>query len=169
MTPLSVRPRKNSVSTLTTSPCVYEFCCSSGCKYIGRTVRNLSTRIGEHIPSWLRLEGNGMSKSVILRHLYPITHRIDTEKVVKVIYRAKNKQSHLLKLSLFARVRLMFVQRSKWWWISGSVGKNFPHIPLFPSFLLGWLGHLLVELFFWLLILLWSLTHPSSWNFQLSV
>ena len=114
MTPLSVRPRKNSVSTLTTSPCVYEFCCSSGCKYIGRTVRNLSTRIGEHLPSWLRLEGNGMSKSVILRHLYPITHRIDTEKVVKVIYRAKNKQSHLLKLSLFARGRLMFVQRSKW-------------------------------------------------------
>ena len=48
-TSLPVPPRKDSVSTLATSLCVYQFCCSCRCKYIGRTVRNLSTCIGKHI------------------------------------------------------------------------------------------------------------------------
>ena len=92
-TPLPVPPRKDRVSTLATSLCVYQFCCSCGCKYIGRTVRNLSTRIGEHIPSWLRSEGTGIPKSAITKHLHQTGHRVDSEKAFKVIYRARNKQT----------------------------------------------------------------------------
>ena len=114
-TPLPVPSRKDSVSTLTTSLCVYQFCCSCGCKYIGRTVRNLFTRIGEHISSWLRSEGTSIPKNCLTKHLHPTGHRVDSEKAFRwSIELETNKRLHLLKLSLFTKGFPIFVRRSKW-------------------------------------------------------
>ena len=66
------------------------FVFSCGCKYIVCTVRNLSNRIVEHIPSWLRSEGTGVLKSAITKRLYQTKHRIDSDKAFKVIYRVRS-------------------------------------------------------------------------------
>ena len=59
----------------------------------GRTVRNLSNRIEEYIPSWVRSEGTGIPKSAITKHSYQTSHRVDPEKAFEVIYRTRNKQT----------------------------------------------------------------------------
>ena len=41
------------------SKCVYQFECVCGDKYIGRTDRNLIQRMKEHLPAWLRNNGDG--------------------------------------------------------------------------------------------------------------
>ena len=87
-TPPPVPPRK---AAFLHSPyhCVYQYCRSCGCKYIGRTVRNLSTRIGEHNLSWLRPEGTSITKSAKTKHLHQTGYSVDSEKAFKVIYRAR--------------------------------------------------------------------------------
>ena len=136
-TPLPVPSHKDSISTLATSLCVYQFCCSCGCKYIGRTVRNLSTRIGEQIPSWLRSEGTGIPTSARTKYLHQTGYRVDSEKAFKVIYRARNKQTLAFAEAIASHRRSpdLCVQRQ----IVANLNLNwlgiFPHIP--PRFFFG--------------------------------
>nr|CAH8868440.1 unnamed protein product [Trichobilharzia regenti] len=44
---------KDKIPLFTTSMCIYQFTCSCGAKYIGRTQRQVHKRILEHCPAWV--------------------------------------------------------------------------------------------------------------------
>ena len=80
--------------------CIYTFDCSCGASYVGRTTRQLSKRIREHIPTWF---GKGQQKSInssILAHLVDTNHQVDTQKAFKVIYRIPSKLPRGLRVRL---------------------------------------------------------------------
>ena len=69
-----IRSLKDRSPPLSASNLIYEFKCSCGSRYLGRTERRLSVRIGEHLPKWLmmgRLTGPRSScapSSAVARH-----------------------------------------------------------------------------------------------------
>ncbi|RTG87460.1 uncharacterized protein DC041_0008181, partial [Schistosoma bovis] len=78
---------KDKLPGYATSMCIYEFSCSCGESYIGRTTRQLNQRVSEHLPSWL---GKGYVKTIrssVLSHLIDSGHIVDRNKSFKVIYR----------------------------------------------------------------------------------
>ena len=75
-----------------TSNCIYLFSCICGSTCIGRTERILSTRISEHPPKNLTLNGSKLPTSVIGRHILDSGH-VDRNLSFKVIARVKNFQS----------------------------------------------------------------------------
>ena len=85
--------RKDKVPCFATSSCVYLFCCTCGCKYIGRTTRTLCTRVAEHIPRWLQQKRTGVPKSAITKHLADTRHTVDPQNAFSILYRAKSKRS----------------------------------------------------------------------------
>ena len=78
---------------------IYQFVCSCGCKYIGRTARSLGDRAKEHIPKWL-LDGKDappraktLPESAIARHL--LTNGCDRTAArdrFKAIFRSASKR-----------------------------------------------------------------------------
>ena len=80
---------KDKLSHLTTSMCIYQFTCSCGARYIGRSMRVLSKRVQEHYPAWLRKGNNGAIRSAIIEHIVNTGHSICKEKSFKVIYKVK--------------------------------------------------------------------------------
>ncbi|VDP96509.1 unnamed protein product [Echinostoma caproni] len=65
-----------------TSFCIYQFVCSCGTTYIGRTTRRLAERIREHHPSWL---SRGLKKpggTAITAHLVETEHRVRMSEAV---------------------------------------------------------------------------------------
>ncbi|CAI2734197.1 unnamed protein product [Schistosoma spindalis] len=69
------------------SMCIYKFSCSCGDSYVGRTTRQLSQRMSEHLPTWFI---NGQIKTVrssILAHLIDSGHAVDKSKSFRMIYR----------------------------------------------------------------------------------
>ena len=91
---------KEQLPSPTSSMCIYTFDCSCGVSYVGRTTRQLSKRIREHIPTWF---GKGQQKSInssILAHLVDTNHQVDTQKAFKVIYRIPSKLPRGLRVRL---------------------------------------------------------------------
>ena len=91
---------KEQLPSPTSSMCIYTFDCSCGASYVGRTTRQLSKRIREHIPTWF---GKGQQKSInssILAHLVDTNHQVDTQKAFKVIYRIPSKLPRGLRVRL---------------------------------------------------------------------
>ena len=84
-------PVKMPKSVLSTSHCIYQFTCSCGDSYIGRTDRRLETRAKEQVPK--RLLAKSLSshmvslktKSSIARHLLESGHKIDILTSFKVL------------------------------------------------------------------------------------
>ena len=77
--PIIPQNSKDKLPSSTTSMCIYKFNCSCGSSYIGRTTRQLSKRIKEHNPAWLR---KGLTKSIqssIVQHLVDTGHQINTD------------------------------------------------------------------------------------------
>ena len=93
----------DKIPTHAKSCCVYQFKCTCGCKYIGRTERNLLTRIKEHIPKSLRLAGGKLPKSSIARHLIDSGHHVDPSTSFKVINCQRN--GLLLRFAESAAIR----------------------------------------------------------------
>ena len=88
--------------------CVYQFNCSCGASYIGRTQRALSLRIREHVPAWL---GKGVTKSInsaILSHLVDSEHHIKIEEAFSVLYQVPKT------LPQRARLRLLYTAEAIW-------------------------------------------------------
>ena len=95
--------RKNSDHLA--SHVIYQFTCSCGDKYIGRTDRQLSERISEHIPKYLsrRMDVNDTTQlppqnrnpaSSIAKHLLMEGHIVDQNQAFRVLLR--NPQPRLL-------------------------------------------------------------------------
>jgi hypothetical protein len=100
--PLPVSPKRRSALENVTSHIIYEWQCSCGHSYIGRTNRQLSTRMSEHIPKWLEnqmshpdgvisAEGRHPTSS-IARHLIETAHRINIPDSFKIIFHTPKPQ-----------------------------------------------------------------------------
>ena len=70
---------------LTSSMVIYSFRCVCNALYVGRTARQLSTRVREHHPKWLSQGETGSISSAILAHLVDSGHRVDLNKASSVI------------------------------------------------------------------------------------
>ena len=138
-----VTPRKQRFYTRHIAVCVYQFCCSCGFKYISRTVRNLPTRIGEHMVEVGRYSQKCCDQA-----------RIPEKPQSTLIYPARNLQTlafaetvaiHKGSPDLCVQKQMVMKLGLNWWGL-------FSIFPLFPSFAL----------------LLLYLTYLSGWDFHQS-
>ena len=67
---------------------VYSFVCSCTAEYVGRTTRQLKTRISEHHPRWLKLGEQKSIRSSVVSHLVESGHTIDPATSFRIIYEA---------------------------------------------------------------------------------
>ncbi|CAH8632261.1 unnamed protein product [Dicrocoelium dendriticum] len=83
------------------SHCIYQFTCSCGIHYIGRTNRSLNSRIREHVPKWLQRQITQSSvahticsrkppASSIGRHLLATCHQFDPATMFTIVLRHTN-------------------------------------------------------------------------------
>ena len=71
---LPVRPLKDQLPLSCASNLVYRFTCDCGSSYVGRTVRRLSKRVDEHLPTWAmqkktRPRSKAEPSSAVTRHI----------------------------------------------------------------------------------------------------
>ena len=95
---------KDKLPSLATPMCIYEFNCSCGASYLGRTTGRLSERIYEHHPAWL---GKGITKSIrssIVEHLVDTGHKVDVQKSFKIFYKISRHLPRRLQFRQFASV-----------------------------------------------------------------
>ena len=100
---LPAKPQSSILTDLDTPHSIYNFECSCGERYIGRTNRHLRTRIGEHIPRWLEttlsqpwssIDPDGHKPtSSIARHIIDTSHRVNLSTAFSVIYRSNRGRS----------------------------------------------------------------------------
>lgn len=83
---------KDSIPLEAESNVLYEFTCTCGSKYVGRTERRLSQRISEHVPRWL-LNGEQRPKtsSAIARHLQRCSPTIPPRSCFRVMKRCRGR------------------------------------------------------------------------------
>ena len=84
--PLFRQNLKDKVPQVATSMCIYQFACSCGDGYIGRTTRMLSKRMSEHIPAAYIKGRTCTSHSSILTHLMDTGHHVNVHDAFKPIY-----------------------------------------------------------------------------------
>ena len=104
-TPLLIKGHSDSKNDYVTSHCVYDFTCSCGCNYIGRTDRSIRTRAAERIPRWLveAMNKSGFPKnskdrrptSSIAKHLMESEHKVEPDRAFSLLY--KNSKGRLLR------------------------------------------------------------------------
>ena len=90
---LPIPTAKDALPLYATSNCVYEFTCTCGCKYIGRTQRQLATRAKEHLPSWLLKQEHRTPRSSITEHLLDTGHSVDPKTSFRVLVRARTTRT----------------------------------------------------------------------------
>ncbi|CAH8838228.1 unnamed protein product [Trichobilharzia szidati] len=88
-TPSMIHSKLDKYPADVTSNCVYEFTCTCGSKYIGRTERRASIRFSEHIPRNLCLKGSKYSQSAITRHIVDTGHLVEISKSFKILNRQR--------------------------------------------------------------------------------
>ena len=102
---------KDRIPWDTTSFCIYQFVCSWGASYIGRTTRRLADRIREHHPKRL---GNGFLKNgatAIANHVAETNHSVDLIASFRLIYtfgrlRSMEIRVHPLSITQAITIRL---------------------------------------------------------------
>lgn len=76
---LPVTSPKDPLPLTANSSVIYKFQCTCSATYIGRTERQLSTRIAEHLPRWLSIpSSNNKTKnptSAITKHILQSSHQ----------------------------------------------------------------------------------------------
>ena len=65
------------------SNCIYQYTCTCGSRYIGRTERILSTRISKHLPTNVTLNGPKLPSSAIGRHIIDSVHVLIKRKYLR--------------------------------------------------------------------------------------
>ena len=75
--------QKDRLPHQATSVCIYRFACCWGASYIGKTMRSLSTRIGEHILVWLAKGEQKTIRNSILAHVLYTGQQVDPNKTLK--------------------------------------------------------------------------------------
>ena len=93
---------KDKLPNFASSMCIYQFNCSCGASYIGRTIRRVSRRISEHHPAGLSKGQTKAIRSAILSHLVDTEHKIDVNHAFKVIYRIPTNLSFALRVRLLS-------------------------------------------------------------------
>ncbi|CAH8869519.1 unnamed protein product [Trichobilharzia szidati] len=111
--PLLFNNLKDKIPLLTNSMCVYQFTCSCGARYIGRSTRVLSKRVQEHYPAWLRKGGSGAIRSAIIEHLVDNDHPISIASAFKVIYKAKSNLPKSLRTRLICIAEALAIETEK--------------------------------------------------------
>ncbi|CAI2735413.1 unnamed protein product [Schistosoma spindalis] len=91
---------KDRLPEFAKSMCIYQFNCSCGASYIGRTIRQVRHRITGHHPSWLNKGQVKVIKSSILAHLVDTGHQVELNKAFKVIYHIPSNLPHSLRVRL---------------------------------------------------------------------
>ena len=89
--PLLTPQLKDRPPSSTTSMCIYQFNCSCGAGYVGRTTRRLSTRIREHHPAWLCKGVVKGIRSSIVEHLVDTGHQVEIDNAFSVCYRVTSR------------------------------------------------------------------------------
>ena len=96
---------------LTSSMLIYSFRCICDAFYVGRTTRQLSTRIKEHLPRWLKHGGEGVISSAVLSHLVDTGHRVDPQNAFKVLFRIPPNRSKAVRLRMLATAEAISIRR----------------------------------------------------------
>ena len=91
-----------------TSNCIYLFSCICDSTYIGRTERISSTRILEHLPKNLILNGSKLLTSAIGRHILDSEH-VDRNQSLEIIARMKNLR--LLRFAEALAIRTLCIKK----------------------------------------------------------
>ncbi|MES9973352.1 MAG: reverse transcriptase domain-containing protein [Candidatus Thiodiazotropha sp.] len=102
---------KDKLPASTISMCIYQFTCSCGARYIGRTTRQLSKRAREHLPAWFSKGLNKSINSSILLHLMETGHAVDKTRNFRIIYHvplcsSRFVQSRILNTAEAVAIRL---------------------------------------------------------------
>nr|CAH8855179.1 unnamed protein product [Trichobilharzia regenti] len=93
--------------------CIYQFDCSCGASYIGRTIRQVHRRISEHHPTWLSKEQKRSIRSSILAHFVDTEHKIDVNTAFKVIYRIPTYLNFALRVRLLQTAEAIAIHLKK--------------------------------------------------------
>ena len=140
--PLLSSPLKDQVSQLAKSMLIYQFTCSCGACYVGRTMRHLIERAKEHHPRWLSSGVKKTSHSSILSHLIDNDHRIKIEEAFRIVYTIpicypKGIRTRLLNTAEAVAIRLIkpilcvhkqFVQILSLPWPDGTHPSSNSHV-----------------------------------------
>ncbi|CAH8603506.1 unnamed protein product [Dicrocoelium dendriticum] len=110
--PLLAKPLKDSLPSLTRSMLVYQYSCSCGARYVGRTTRRLSQRIREHIPAWFYKGEMRASDSSIMSHLLESGHTA-SENDFKVIYSLPERLSQGFRKQILSIAEAIYIHHLK--------------------------------------------------------
>ena len=102
---------KDKLPMLTSSMVIYSFRCVCNALYVGRTARQLSTRVREHHPKWLSQGKTGSISSAILAHLVDSGHRVDLNKAFSVIHTVPPNRSKAVRLRSLAIAEAICIRR----------------------------------------------------------
>ena len=104
---------KDELPSFTASSCIYKFNCSCGASYVGRTTRNLSKRIHEHLPTWW-LKGQHKSiNSSILAHLMDTGHHIDPDKAFTILLMVSKKLPKSIRFKILCTAEAVTIDSLK--------------------------------------------------------
>ena len=101
---------KDKLPQISTSMCLYNFTCSCGAVYLGKTTRRLSKRISEHCPASLRKGTVKNISSAILGHLVDTNHQIDVKAAFKVYYHLPSKYSKGVRKRLLSTAEAIAIR-----------------------------------------------------------
>ncbi|CAH8502173.1 unnamed protein product [Dicrocoelium dendriticum] len=110
--PLLTKPLKDRLPPLTRSMIIYQYSCSCGAQYVGRTTRRLSQRVREHIPAWFYRGEMRSSDSSIMSHLLECGHTA-SENDFKVIYSLPEHFSQGFRKQLLSIAEAMYIHHLK--------------------------------------------------------
>ena len=98
---------------LTSSMIIYQYKYTCGATYIGRTTRQLSKRVKEHQPNWLRHGGNEAISSAIVEHLVDTGHPAGDPSSFTIIYRMPPNNSRAIRYRMLATAEAISIRLPK--------------------------------------------------------
>ena len=95
--PLLLMSLKDKLPVHSQNMVVYSFVCSCTAEYVGRTTRQLKSRMKEHHPAWLRTGEVKSIRSSIVSHLVESGHVVDPTSAFRVIFQAPRNLSRAIR------------------------------------------------------------------------
>ena len=124
---------------------IYQFTCSCGDIYIGRTDRQLTQRMSEHIPKWLKRSmllgspkhqpSNRNPSSSIAKHILATGHTVDPISSFQPLLRNLNSKLLAFSEAMLIRLRNPHYVRKKFW-RNQSIYHGFDCITVFFSLII---------------------------------
>ena len=93
--------------------CIYQFDCSCGASYLGRTARHISKRIAEHHPVWW---GKGVVKSIrssIVENSVDTGHQVNVQNAFSVYCKISTNPTQSIKLHQLCLVEAIAIKKLK--------------------------------------------------------